>query len=104
MSEKNHEKNPLPLNILKVLTKITDEETMARLLFDLATPQELKSLQERLTIVSLLIQGLSYREIAKRVPSSIATVSRVSRFVVKEPHGGYRYLIENIETFTKKDA
>ena len=100
MSEKNHS----PLNIIKVLTKITDEETMARLLFDLATPQELKSLQERLTIVSLLIQGLSYREIAKQVPSSITTVSRVSRFVTNEPHGGYRFLIENIETFTNNDA
>ena len=100
MSKKNH----LPLNIVKILTKITDEETMARLLFDLATPQELKSLQERLTIVSLLIQGNSYREIAKKVPSSIATVSRVARFLIKEPHGGYRFLVENIETFAPQNA
>ena len=100
MSEKNHE----ILNIVKVLTKITDEETMTRLLFDLTTPQELKSLQERLAIFSLLIQGVSYREIAKIVPSSIATVSRVSRFVVSEPHGGYRYLLENFATFDEKNA
>lgn len=85
------------MNIEEVLVGIKDKQTMLNLLKDLTTPQELKALQERLDIVFLLRNGLSYAEISKQTGASTTTVTRVARFLKQESYGGYRWVLENIK-------
>lgn len=87
------------MKLAKILTKINNEKKMINFLKDLTTPQEFEALQERLDIVLLLNQGLSYIEISKKISASTTTITRVSRFLKQEKHGGYRYLLKNLSKF-----
>jgi TrpR-related protein YerC/YecD len=87
------------MKIENVFAKINDEFVILNLLRDILTPQEFKAIQERLDIAILLNDGLSYSEIAKQTGASTTTVTRVSRFLKHENHGGYRWVFENIENF-----
>ena len=50
---------------------------------------------ERWKIARLLAEGeLSYREIHDRTGGSLATITRVARFLRQEPHQGYRLVLE----------
>jgi TrpR-related protein YerC/YecD len=70
-----------------VLTLRTREEAK-RFLRDLCTLGELEALAHRWQIVRLLDQKLPYLEIAGRVHSSTATVTRVSQWL-RHGAGGY---------------
>ncbi len=71
---------------------------MARLLADLCTPAEVRTLAERWHVARLLQAGtLSYREISEHTGVSPTTVVRVARFLRQEPHQGYRAVIEKLE-------
>jgi TrpR-related protein YerC/YecD len=64
-------------------------------LLDLCTPSEILALSERWKIARLLNEGvLSYREIHDRTGGSLATITRVARFLRQEPYQGYRVLLE----------
>src|SRR4029450_7218173 len=52
-----------------------------RFLRDLCTLPELEALPHRSQTVRLLEQGISYVEIAERVPTSTATVTRVAQWL-----------------------
>jgi TrpR-related protein YerC/YecD len=67
--------------------RTTDEVT--RFLRDLCTRAELEALAHRWQTARLLDEGVSYLEIAERVPTSTATVTRVAQWV-KHGTGGYR--------------
>jgi len=73
-----------------LLTPRTCEE-MKRLLADLCTPAEVRTLAERWHVARLLEQGeLSYREIHDATGVSTTTIVRVARFLKQEPHQAYR--------------
>lgn len=63
---------------------------------DLCTPAELQALVDRWTVVGLLREGLTYREINARTGVSVTTIGRVARFLT-EGFGGYRTVIERLE-------
>jgi TrpR-related protein YerC/YecD len=64
-------------------------------LLDLCTPSEISALAERWKIARLLDEGvLSYREIHDRTGGSLATITRVARFLRQEPYQGYRVVLE----------
>ena len=67
--------------------RTTDEVT--RFLRDLCTRAELEALSHRWQTARLLDEGVPYLEIAERVPTSTATVTRVAQWV-KYGAGGYR--------------
>ena len=67
--------------------RTTDE--VARFLRDLCTRAELEALSHRWRIARLLDERVPYLEIAERVPTSTATVTRVAQWV-KHGTGGYR--------------
>jgi TrpR-related protein YerC/YecD len=67
--------------------RTTDE--VARFLRDLCTRAELEALSHRWRTARLLDEGVPYVEIAGRVPTSTATVTRVAQWV-KHGTGGYR--------------
>jgi TrpR-related protein YerC/YecD len=77
-------------------------EEMRRLLVDLCTPAEIRTLAERWHVARLLDgSDLSYRDIHDRTGVSTTTIVRVARFLRQEPHQGYRRAIDAL-TNTKK--
>jgi TrpR-related protein YerC/YecD len=64
-----------------------------RFLRDLCTLPELEALAHRWQTALLLEQGLPYLEIAERVPTSTATVTRVAQWL-RHGTGGYRIALD----------
>ncbi|HEU0098784.1 MAG TPA: YerC/YecD family TrpR-related protein [Allosphingosinicella sp.] len=72
-----------------------DSAEMGRLLIDLCTPAEIRSLAERWHVARLLDgTPLSYREIHDATGVSTTTVVRVARFLREERNAGYRRAID----------
>ena len=68
---------------------------MERLLLDLCTPAEIRTLAERWHVARLLDgTKLSYREIHDATGVSTTTVVRVARFLREERNRGYRRAID----------
>jgi TrpR-related protein YerC/YecD len=84
--------------LCRALLSPRDPGEMARLLADLCTPAEIRSLAERWHVAQLLDAGqLSYREIHDGTGVSTTTIVRVARFLKQEPHGGYRLALDGQE-------
>jgi TrpR-related protein YerC/YecD len=75
-----------------MLTVRTRDE-LKRFLRDLCTLGELEALAHRWQIVRLLDEGLPYLEIAERVHTSTATVTRVAQWL-RHGAGGYALALE----------
>lgn len=70
---------------------------MERLLTDLCTPAEIRTMAERWHVARLLDgTGLSYREIHDATGVSTTTIVRVARFLRQEPHQGYRRALDSV--------
>ena len=70
---------------------------MLRLLTDLCTPAEVRTLAERWHVARLLDgTDLSYRDIHDATGVSTTTIVRVARFLRQEPHQGYRAAIDQL--------
>ena len=79
------------------LLTANNREDMRRLLLDLCTPSEIRTLAERWHVARLLAgTKLSYREIHDRTGVSTTTIVRVGRFLRQEPHHGYKLAIERL--------
>jgi len=65
------------------------EDEVTRFLRDLCTRSELEALAHRWKTAQLVDEGVPYLEIAERVPTSTATVTRVAQWV-RHGTGGYR--------------
>ena len=70
-----------------------NRDELKRFLRDLCTLGELEALVHRWQIVRLLDQGLPYLEIAERVHTSTATVTRVAQWL-RHGAGGYTLALE----------
>ena len=76
-------------------------EEMLRLLTDLCTPAEIRTLAERWHVACLLDgTSLSYRDIHDATGVSTTTIVRVARFLRQEPHQGYRAAIDRLKEDT----
>jgi TrpR-related protein YerC/YecD len=74
-----------------------NREDMRRLLRDLCTPAEIRTLAERWHVARLLAEtNLPYREIHERTGVSTTTIVRVGRFLRQEPNQGYRRAIDRL--------
>jgi len=67
-----------------VISRINDVELMERLLHEILTPQEIDTLVLRWELLKLLDQGLSQREVARRLGISLCKITRGSRELKKE--------------------
>jgi TrpR-related protein YerC/YecD len=75
-----------------------NREEMLRLLTDLCTPAEIRTLAERWHVALLLDgNGHSYRDIHDATGVSTTTIVRVARFLRQEPHQGYRAAIDRLK-------
>jgi len=80
--------------LIATLVSIKNKTEMAQFMKDLCTPQELKALSERWQVCRLLHKvDLTYREINDLTGVSIATITRVARFLKNESHNGYRSVL-----------
>jgi TrpR-related protein YerC/YecD len=70
-----------------------DEVTL--FLRDLCTRAELEALSHRWRTARLIDEGVPYLEIAERVPTSTATVTRVAQWV-RYGTGGYRVALQRM--------
>jgi TrpR-related protein YerC/YecD len=85
----------LTADLCAALRTPRSDAEMAKLLTDLCTPQEIRTLAERWHVARLLDgTGLSYRDIHEATGVSTTTVVRVARFLRQEPHHGYRRAID----------
>ena len=88
----------LKADLCRALLAPRDESEMSRLLCDLCTPAEIRTLAERWHVARLLDETpLSYREIHEATGASTTTIVRVARFLRQEAHQGYRLAIDAVE-------
>lgn len=75
----------------------SDRESMRRLLVDLCTPAETRTLAERWHVARLLdATPLSYRDIHDATGVSTTTIVRIARFLRGEANQGYRLALDAI--------
>lgn len=87
----------LAADLCAALLTPREKGEMGRLLVDLCTPAEIRTLAERWHVARLLDgTPLSYREIHDATGVSTTTVVRVARFLREERNGGYRRAIDAI--------
>jgi len=91
---------PAPLESIAGLDDLADallslktRDELARFFRDLCTLPELEAMTHRWQTVLLLEEGVPYVEIAGRVPTSTATVTRVSQWL-RNGAGGYRLALD----------
>ena len=78
------------MKLSTALKNINSDREINNFLKDLCTPSEIQAIEERWEVAKLLYQGkLTYRDIASKLNTSTATVTRVARFLYKESNQGY---------------
>jgi TrpR-related protein YerC/YecD len=78
------------------LRTLRTEDEVTAFLRDLCTRAELEALAHRWQTARLVDEGVPYVEIAERVPTSTATVTRVAQWV-RHGAGGYRIALDRIK-------
>ena len=85
--------------LCRALLTPNSADEMARLLTDLCTPPEIRTLAERWHVARLLDgTDLSYREIHDATGVSTTTIVRIARFLRQEPHQGYRAALDALSS------
>jgi TrpR-related protein YerC/YecD len=85
-------------DLCNALLAPADRGEMRRLLLDLCTPAEIRTLAERWHVARLLDDtDLSYRQIHEATGVSTTTIVRVGRFLRQEPNQGYRRTIDALQ-------
>ena len=91
------DQDALARDLCEALLTPRDAGEMARLLADLCTPAEVRTLAERWHVARLLGQtDLTYRDIHDATGVSTTTIVRVARFLRQEPHRAYQMAIERM--------
>jgi TrpR-related protein YerC/YecD len=89
----------LARDLCSALLTPRDADEMARLLADLCTPAEVRTLAERWHVARLLEQtDLTYRDIHDATGVSTTTIVRVARFLRQEPYRAYQMAIARMGT------
>lgn len=65
--------------LYKAILQLKDEEECYAFFQDLCTVSELRAMEQRFEVASLLSEGMIYNEILERTGASSATISRVNR-------------------------
>ncbi len=65
--------------LMQAVLALKDEDEAYRFFEDLCTIAEIQAMAQRLTVATMLRDGVKYHEIAQRTGASTATISRVNR-------------------------
>ena len=93
-NEARHELEAIPGldELAGACLRLRNRDDATRFLRDLCTRGELEALAHRWQIVRLLDEGVPYLEIAERVHTSTATVTRVAQWL-RHGTGGYQLVL-----------
>jgi TrpR-related protein YerC/YecD len=83
------------------ILSLRTRDEVRRFLRDLCTLPELEALAHRWQTALLLERGLPYVEIAERVPTSTATVTRVAQWL-RHGAGGYRIALDRLKVKARR--
>ena len=89
-------------DLFQAFSKLRSEEEFANFLTDLCTPKEIEALNERWSIVLLLQEGKTYRDIRAATGSSLSTITRVARFLHQEQYQGYQLVLNRLKASRRK--
>ena len=74
--------------LYKAILLLKDEQECYEFFQDLCTVSELRAMEQRFEVASLLDDGMIYNEILERTGASSATISRVRRAMLDNGAGG----------------
>ena len=83
-------------NLYRAILTLKDEEECYAFFQDLCTVSELRSMEQRFEVASLLDDGMIYNDILERTGASSATISRVNRSL-SYGTGAYEKLFRRIK-------
>jgi len=81
--------------LINAISSLKNEKEVAQFLRDLLTIAEIEEFANRIEIVRLLNQGISYAKIAKQTGVSTTTVTRVAHWLYRGT-GGYKIVTERL--------
>lgn len=82
--------------LYKAILQLKDEEECYNFFQDLCTVSELRSMEQRFAVASMLDDGVIYSEILEQTGASSATISRVNRSL-SYGTGAYAQIFERIK-------
>lgn len=82
--------------LMKAIALIETREEAQHFFTDLCTPAELEAMADRWQVVPLLRQGIPYRQIHEQTGVSVATITRVARFI-NLGSGGYGLIADRLD-------
>lgn len=82
--------------LYRAILRLRDEQECYDFFQDLCTVSELRAMEQRFQVASLLYEGQVYSEILKRTGASSATISRVSRSL-NYGTGAYEQIIRQLK-------
>ncbi len=86
--------------LYKAILQLKDEQECYDFFQDLCTVSELRSMEQRFEVASLLDDGMIYNDILERTGASSATISRVNRSL-SYGTGAYAKLFERMKAEKK---
>lgn len=89
-------KKEMNKHLYKAILQLRDEQECYEFFQDLCTVSELRSMEQRFEVASLLDDGMIYNEILERTGASSATISRVNRSL-SYGTGAYEKLFRRIK-------
>ena len=87
------EKNDL---LYRAILKLENEEECYNFFQDLCTISELRAMEQRFEVATLLDEDMIYSEILEQTGASSATISRVNRSLINGT-GGYTSVLEKMK-------
>ena len=82
--------------LYKAILELKDEQECYDFFQDLCTVSELRSMEQRFEVASLLHDGMIYNDILERTGASSATISRVNR-ALHYGSDGYKSIIPRLK-------
>ncbi len=81
--------------LFAAILKLKKPDECRRFFADLCTPTELEAFADRWQVAKLLTADMPYRQITKKCRVSLATVSRVARFL-HQGNDGYQLVLKRL--------
>ena len=82
--------------LYKAILLLKDEQECYEFFQDLCTVSELRAMEQRFEVASLLDDGMIYNEILERTGASSATISRVNR-ALNYGEDGYKDVFHHLQ-------
>ena len=89
--------------LYQAILQLKDPQECYDFFQDLCTVSELRSMEQRYEVATLLNNGLIYNDILERTGASSATISRVNRSLIYGA-GGYESVLEKMREQEEKEA